>query len=333
VLGTVRDCDFTDARSAATWRAVGYLADHDAPIDEITVAWQTMRVRSRSGDGLTVPELRAMREATLFHEVGAATLARSTLIRVADQAQLAISRCADDLRLDPAPLIDSVATHHVAVAAAAQRLTGEHLANAPFSEVKKRLLARAKAITRAIRHGRTTGQRASSYSVDPRRSHISSWVVGAPHRPEARPVTGRCTVDKIRPDIAELSAFGRWVRFHLRACLCTPSPSMTSPSGLVAGDPKAPFALSRMAFLGRAGSTSWPSSTSRRVRIADRGSRQTVTARSGGRDVAGDVTVLAVYAGDDGVGRTGNGGAEDWSQPEEPQLAGCAVAVEEGHSG
>ena len=48
---------------------------------------------------------------------------------------------------------------------------------------------------------------------------------------------------------AELSAFGRWVKFHLTACLCTPPPSMTSPSGLVAGTPKAPFAMSRMAQL------------------------------------------------------------------------------------
>ena len=35
VPGKVRNCDFTDPRAAATWRALEYLAEHDAPIDEI----------------------------------------------------------------------------------------------------------------------------------------------------------------------------------------------------------------------------------------------------------------------------------------------------------
>ena len=144
MLGTVRDCDFTDTRAAATWRAVGYLADHDAPIDEITVAWQAMRARSRFGDGLTAPELRETRETALFHEAGAAKLASSTIARVTAHARLATARYAEDPGVDLATVIDTAATHHVAVAAAAQRLTGERLANPPLAEVKNRLLARAR---------------------------------------------------------------------------------------------------------------------------------------------------------------------------------------------
>jgi DnaB-like helicase N terminal domain len=96
VLGTVRDCDFTDTRAAATWRAVGHLADHDAPIDEITVAWQAMRARSRFGHGLTTPELRQTREAALFHEAGATKLANSTIARVPKQARHATARYAEN---------------------------------------------------------------------------------------------------------------------------------------------------------------------------------------------------------------------------------------------
>ena len=140
VLGTIRSYDFTDARAAATWRAVEHLAEHDEPIDEITVAWQCLRVRSRTGDGLTVQALRETRDAALFHEMGAATMARSTLTRVAGQAKIAISRCTEDPRIDPAVLIDSVETHHVAVAAVAQRLMGEYIANESLAALKKRLL-------------------------------------------------------------------------------------------------------------------------------------------------------------------------------------------------
>jgi len=43
VLGAVGSYDFTDSRAAATWQAIEQLAEHDAPIDEIIVAWQTLR--------------------------------------------------------------------------------------------------------------------------------------------------------------------------------------------------------------------------------------------------------------------------------------------------
>lgn len=144
VLENVRRSDFTDARASATWQAVEYLAEHDTPIDEITVAWQTWRARSRSGDGLTVPELRETRGAALLHEMGAATLAKSTLIRVASLARAATARCTDDLSVDLATVIDSLATHHLAVAATAQRLTSEHFPNDSLAAVKDRLLAQAR---------------------------------------------------------------------------------------------------------------------------------------------------------------------------------------------
>jgi hypothetical protein len=170
----VRKSDFTDARAAATWQAVEHLTERAAPIDEITVAWQALLARSRTGDGLTVQELRDTRNAALFHEMGAATLARSTVTRVAGQAMIAISQCAQDLRIDPTALIDSVATHHLAVAAAAERLTGEELANEPPAAVKNRLLARTKGSPAQTAAGSTTGHRPSSYSVDLRPSQISS---------------------------------------------------------------------------------------------------------------------------------------------------------------
>jgi len=174
VLESVRKSDFTDARAAATWQAVEHLTERAAPIDEITVAWQALLARSRTGDGLTVQELRDTRNAALFHEMGAATLARSTVTRVAGQAMIAISQCAQDLRIDPTALIDSVATHHLAVAAAAERLTGEELANEPPAAVKNRLLARTKGSPAQTAAGSTTGHRPSSYSVDLRPSQISS---------------------------------------------------------------------------------------------------------------------------------------------------------------
>ncbi len=139
VLKIVRRSDFTDARAIATWQAVEYLAEHDTPIDEITVAWQIARAHGQSGDGLTVPELRETRDAALFHEVGAATLAKSTLIRVASRARAATTRYTDDLSVDLATVIDSLATHHVAVAATAQRLTSEPLSNESLVAIKNRL--------------------------------------------------------------------------------------------------------------------------------------------------------------------------------------------------
>lgn len=159
VLGTVRSYDFTDKRTAATWQAVEHLADHDLPIDEITVAWQALLARNRTGDGLTVQELRETRSAALFHEMGAATLARSTVTRVAGQAKIAISRCAEDMRIDPETVIDSVATHHVAVAAAAERLTGEDLASEPLAAVKNRLLDRTRRTPVQVASTRATCER------------------------------------------------------------------------------------------------------------------------------------------------------------------------------
>jgi len=173
VLGAVRAWDFTDPRAAATWRALEYVAEHDGPIDEITVAWQTERARRRSGDGLTLQELRETRDTALFHEMGATTLARSTVTRVAGQAKLAISRCAGDLRIDPETVIDSVATHHLAVAAAAERLTGEDLANEPLAAVKNRLLDRTRQTPVQVASTRATCERPSSYTADLRPSHMS----------------------------------------------------------------------------------------------------------------------------------------------------------------
>ena len=173
VLENVRRSDFTDARAAATWQAVEHLAEHDAPIDEITVAWQAMRASSQSGDGLTVQELRETRTAALFHEVGAATLARATITRVASRVRGATSRCAEDLGVDLATVIDSVATHHAAVAAAAQRLTGERFPHELLAEIKKQLLDRPR---RSLVPLVTTSaiQAPSVYPVDSRPTHISS---------------------------------------------------------------------------------------------------------------------------------------------------------------
>ena len=54
--------------------------------------------------------------------------------------------------------------------------------------------------------------------------------------------------------------------------------------------------------------------------------------QSGSRDVAGDVTVLAVHSGDDGVGCTGDGRTDQGGKPEEPKLGRGAVSVEERHT-
>ena len=174
VLGTVRDCDFTDTRAAATWRAVEHLAEHDAPIDEVTVAWQVLRDWSRFGDGLASLELRETRGAALFHEAGAATLARSTITRVTSHAKLATARGAKDLGVDLATVIDSAATHHVAVAAAAQRLAGRPRADESLTALKIRLLdlhghAAAPLVTTEPRR-----QHPPSYHVNSRPLHISS---------------------------------------------------------------------------------------------------------------------------------------------------------------
>ncbi|MHB8187649.1 MAG: DnaB-like helicase N-terminal domain-containing protein [Dermatophilaceae bacterium] len=173
VMDNVRRSDFTDSRAAATWQAVEHLAEHDAPIDEITVAWQCLRARSRTGDGLTVQELRETRDAALFHEMGAATLARSTVTRVAGQAKIAISRCAEDLRIDPETVIDSVATHHLAVAAAGARLIGEDLANEPLAAVKNQLLDRTRRSPVQVASPWATCERPSSYTAELGSSQIS----------------------------------------------------------------------------------------------------------------------------------------------------------------
>ena len=173
VLESVRKSDFTDARAAATWQAVEHLTERAEPIDEITVAWQVLRARSRTGDGLTVQELRETRGSALFHEMGAATLARSTLTRVADQAMIAISQCAQDLRIDPTALIDSVATHHVVVAAVAQRLTGEPFPSESLAAIKKRLLDRTRRTPAQVVSTSAPCERPSSYTADLRPSHIS----------------------------------------------------------------------------------------------------------------------------------------------------------------
>jgi len=172
LLAAIRSYDFTDSRAAATWQAIEHLAQHNGPIDEITVAWQAIRERSRTGDGLSLQDLRQTRDAALFHEAGATKLARSTLARVVAQAKIAITRCAEDLRLNPATVIDSVATHHVAVAAVAQRLSGETFPNESLTATKKQLLDRtrrtpAKVSTSAPR------EPPSSYHNDLRSSHIS----------------------------------------------------------------------------------------------------------------------------------------------------------------
>lgn len=173
VLGTVRGYEFTDARAAATWQAVEHLAEHDAPIDEITVAWQSMRARSRTGDGLTLQELRETRDAALFHEAGAIRLARSTLARVAAQAKIAVTRCAQDLRLSPAVLIDSAATHHVAVAAVAQRLTGEAFPSESLDAIKNQLLDRRHRNPAQVASTSAPCEPPSSYTADLRPSHTS----------------------------------------------------------------------------------------------------------------------------------------------------------------
>ena len=173
VLGTVRGYDFTDARAAATWQAVEHLAEHDAPIDEITVAWQSLRGRSRTGDGLTLQELRETRDAALFHEAGAVRLAKSTLARVAAQAKIAVTRGAEDLRLSPAVLMDSAATHHVAVAAVAQRLTGEPYTSESLAAIAKKLLDRTHPTPAQVASTSAPCERPSSYTADLKPSHIS----------------------------------------------------------------------------------------------------------------------------------------------------------------
>jgi len=172
-LGTVRSYDFTDPRAAATWLAVEHLAEHHEPIDEITVAWQGLRVRSRTGDGLSVQELRETRSAALFHEAGAATLARSTLTRVADQAKIAISRRADDLNTDPAALVDAVTAHHVTLAATAGRLTGESFPSESLAALKKRLHDQTRRTPVQVVSTSATCERPSSHPTDLRPSDIS----------------------------------------------------------------------------------------------------------------------------------------------------------------
>jgi len=173
VLERVRRSDFTDARAAATWQAVEHLAERVAPIDEITVAWQGLRARSRTGDGLTVQELRETRDAALFHEAGAKRLARSTLTRVADQANIAITRYVEDLRINPAVLMDSVTTHHVAVAAVAQRLTGEPFPSESLAAIKKRLLDQTRRTPVQEVSTSATCERPSSCTAELGASHIS----------------------------------------------------------------------------------------------------------------------------------------------------------------
>lgn len=128
VLGRIRECDFTDPRTTLTWRAVEYLAEHDAVIDEVTVAWQALRAQSRSGNGLTVQELRETRAAAIFHEAATTALARSSMTRIFERAVVSISRGAEDQRIGPKALIESATSHHVAVGVAAERLKGERLA-------------------------------------------------------------------------------------------------------------------------------------------------------------------------------------------------------------
>ena len=173
VLDRVLRSDFTTGRAAATWLAIQRLAEREAPIDEVTVAWQVLRARSRFGDGLTTHELRETRSAALFHEAGAATLASSTLTRVADQANIAITRCAETLRLNPAAIIDSVATHHVAVAAVAQRLTGEPLPSESLAAIKKRLVDRTRRTRTKVVSSGGPSERPSAHTADLRPSHIS----------------------------------------------------------------------------------------------------------------------------------------------------------------
>jgi hypothetical protein len=63
-----------------------------------------------------------------------------------------------------------------------------------------------------------------------------------------RPLRRRRPSPTKRSLIAELSAFGRVGQVASQGMpMHAPSPSMTSPCGLVAGTPKAPVAMSRMA--------------------------------------------------------------------------------------
>ena len=174
VLQNVGRSDFLDARAAATWQAIEHLAEHEAPIDEITVARQTGRAHSRTGDGLTVRELRNTRDAALFHEVGAATLARSTMTSVVSHAQVATSRCAEDLGIDLATVIDSVATHHAAIAAADQRLKGESIPNESLVAVKKRLLVRARRSPVHMVTTSATCEHTSAQRIDSKQAQVSS---------------------------------------------------------------------------------------------------------------------------------------------------------------
>lgn len=129
----------------ATWRAVEHHAEHDTVIDEVTVAWQGLRTRDRFGDVLTVQELRETRDAALFHEAAATTLGRSTLTRTASHVGAATIQCADDLGLDLEAVVDSVNSHHIALAAVTGRLVGEHLADASVASLKTRILGRTPA--------------------------------------------------------------------------------------------------------------------------------------------------------------------------------------------
>jgi replicative DNA helicase len=140
VLEAVSRDDFADPRAAATWRAVEHLAEHDASIDEITVAWQALRTSSRWGDGLRVQELRETRSAALFHEAGAATLARTTLARVARGAKASTTGCSDDQGIDLATVLESAAAQHVSVASAARRLTGGGFPNESAATGRQRFV-------------------------------------------------------------------------------------------------------------------------------------------------------------------------------------------------
>jgi hypothetical protein len=60
------------------------------------------------------------------------------------ESRLSPNRYVRSSGVDLATVIDTAATHHLAVAAAAHRLTGKRLANPPLAAVKKRLLARAR---------------------------------------------------------------------------------------------------------------------------------------------------------------------------------------------
>lgn len=175
VLDNVHHSDFTNPRTAATWQALQHLADHHTPIDQITVAWQTLRERNRTGDGLTLQELRQTRDAALLHQAGTTTLTRATISRAATHAQQATSHDCDDLGVDLAEIINSLEAHHATVAAAAQRLTNRPCPHESLAAVKNRLLTRAR---RPEANPRTTGQPDTptflSTTTSPRLPHLST---------------------------------------------------------------------------------------------------------------------------------------------------------------